>query len=199
MISVSITNPGPKVLHDAAIQDNLDGEGGLQMPKIDLNQIKEFIEIDFPRHVRFTHYPSGDTCLKQPWMASSRKGDDAWNEKRKEFFSKHPNAHLVVTAFGHEIVDDVRNFPFMGGGFEIGDEVVSMDGKGELIVRVITSRDTSENLFFLEDGTLLYWSDADDGWFTDDKTPYGTGYRARKPLEGEDLPRYQPEAAAPAM
>lgn len=54
---------------------------------------EEYILLDFAgfNHdlARFTHYPSGDTCLAQPWMQHSD-----WVKKRDPFLAKYPDVTI---------------------------------------------------------------------------------------------------------
>lgn len=48
-------------------------------------------------HTRYTHYPTGKTCLRQPWMS-----DADWHRRKSEFF---PDYHglPVETESGHTV------------------------------------------------------------------------------------------------
>lgn len=165
------------------------------MPQIDRSSDREYIEIDMGGS-RFTHYPSGDTCLRHPWM----RGKDAvkWIEKFQEFAARHPETHVAVNS-RHEIIDDIRNYPYLGGGFQVGDLVVTrVRGMGhpDCVRRIVEARSNGdarfrdpgdvEQSFILDDGQLLYWSSGEDAWLTDDKTGRERS-RARRPVEGDDL------------
>lgn len=155
---------------------------------------REFYTLDFPRLVRFTHHPSGDTCLRHQWMIG-KDGSAKWQAKLAEFFSRHPGCHLLCSEYSRKPIDDIRNYPVVGGGFDVGDLVVA-DG----IARRITSRkevqkdcDTDHGfVFVLEDGAMLWWRADSDGWFTDDRTPAGIGPRARPPFDWESFEKAPP-------
>ena len=54
------------------------------------NREKERIEYDsggLADVPRYTHYPSGDTLVRQPHMSEAQ-----WSEAMEDFFSNHPNA-----------------------------------------------------------------------------------------------------------
>ena len=43
----------------------------------------------FRSHERYTHYPSGDTIVKQP-----HEEREAWEDRKQAFFRRHPSARV---------------------------------------------------------------------------------------------------------
>jgi hypothetical protein len=169
-------------------------------PELDRKTVTEFFFIDYKGRVRFTHYPSEDTCLMQQAHVGSVRGRAAWNAEFKAFCERHPDAHLVVT-YSNKIVDDVRSHPNVGNGFQVGDDVVVANGDGDLELHTITeavpidaftSASLVDQEFRLEDGTRLHWSDGHQEWAADKQTPWSHSSRARMPLANEVLPRSEP-------
>lgn len=157
---------------------------------------------------RFTHYPSGDTCLRHLWMAE--RNAEAWHSALREFFGRHPAASLVVSS-DMQVVDDVNSLPCRGGGYDIGDEVVvparSSDGHEDVRVRTIVERREvahpqmigPDHGFTLDDGTSLIWDAFDYGWFVCPAPPCRQEQpaRARRPLCGERTPASRAEIGGP--
>jgi hypothetical protein len=169
------------------------------VPKLDRNVTGEWFVLDFiGSRARFTHLPSGDTCLRHPYMVGT--GTTQWLEKFGDFLSRHPKAHVVVNDHG-EIVDDVRDFPISGGGFKVGDLVVTRSsgvGKTDCVREIVASvlvppgsyRDPGDldESFVLENGSVMYWGSDEDGWVARDRT-HEERSRARRPVEGDNLER----------
>lgn len=62
--------------------------------------LKEYIELDYAGWggwPRLTHIPSGDTCLKSPYMTWKQ-----WEEKRDSFLNKYPNL-IILDRAGREV------------------------------------------------------------------------------------------------
>lgn len=52
-----------------------------------------FIELDyagFGQWARLTHIPSGDTCLRKPYMTQQQ-----WLEAKQEFLNKYPELAIL--------------------------------------------------------------------------------------------------------
>jgi hypothetical protein len=182
---------GAALMAQGLIMDNF--------PDLDRKTVTEFFFIDYKGQVRFTHYPSQDTCLMQPAQVSSPSGRADWNAQFKAFRERHPEANLVAT-YSNKIVDDIRSHPNVGQGFQVGDDVVVVNGGGELELHTIveavpitpfTSASLVDHEFRLEDGTRLHWSDIHQEWVADKQTPWSHSSRARMPLADEVLPRYE--------
>ena len=61
--------------------------------------MNKYIELDYVGLLigpRLTHYPSGETCMRQPWMSNQK-----WMEVKTEFLSKYPNEIIFIR--GNEI------------------------------------------------------------------------------------------------
>lgn len=60
----------------------------------------EYIAFDwcgtFENYGRFTHLPSGETIVQQPWM-----GQSDWNKKQLEFFQKYPGLTVYKCPFNY--------------------------------------------------------------------------------------------------
>jgi len=169
------------------------------VPKLDTNATREYIVLDFAGLIRFTHHPSGDTCLRHSYMHG---GDTTleWQDKFRAFRDRHPNAHVVVNDH-REIVDDLRDYPIFGGGFNVGDLVVTRQrgmGETDAAREIVGIRENGsaayrepgelEYSFILEDGNFLYWNSLADGWQTRDRGNAETS-RARRVVEGDNLER----------
>jgi len=136
-----------------------------------------YYEIDFPGRLRLTHYPSGFTCLRHDWMT----GRDAarWVDKLRECSDAHPEARYVYDGRG-ELVGDLRDMPAFGGGFAVGDLVLTRsrgDRGGGLTAREVVAvrgdgdaahhdADDAATSYVLEDGSPLYFSGHEGGWMT---------------------------------
>jgi len=169
------------------------------VPKLDTNVTKEYIVLDFAGRIRFTHQPSGDTCLRHEYM-HGRDATLEWQEKFKAFRDRHPDAHVVVNDH-REIVDDLRDYPLFGGGFSIGDIVVTRQrglGETDAAREIVAIREDGPDAyrepgelgysFILEDGNFLYWNSLSDGWQTRDRGNAETS-RARRVVDGDNLDR----------
>lgn len=165
------------------------------MTTIPRNQ--EFIEIDFGGD-RFTHYPSGDTLMRHPWLREDQNFPK-WDEKRRKFFGDHPEAVWLVTlnnvdAGQARVIGDVRDFPWQGG-FDVGDVLVMSDAnRGAFNARKILDKVEIDSPLFngdlphhflLEDGTTLYWSGMQEAWLAADPIRQDTA-RVRRILPSED-------------
>ncbi len=135
----------------------------------------EYVEIDMGGR-RLTHHPSGDTALRHPWMIESSKGFTDWRDRVLAFVAAHPGCHLMRNV-RREVIDDLRRWPYSGGGYAVGDVVVSLDGIGaasvarEVVARVEehpdavdASRLDLDHHLLLDDGNVLYWSPYEDRW-----------------------------------
>jgi hypothetical protein len=136
----------------------------------------EHFELDFGGS-RFTHQPSGDTCLRQNWMTGPKW--DQWETMFKAFLGRHPDCHTVTDTKGN-IVDDIRRSPLAGGGFASGETVVVMDrstGNPEWALLIVgTSHHGSQAWdpypgdvpisHLLENGETLSWDQHSHGWTT---------------------------------
>lgn len=158
--------------------------------KLDRAAVGEYFELDFGGS-RLTHVPSGDTCLRHPWMSGPRI--EAWDEKLSRFFRKHSNVSTIVNS-RLEVIGNADEFPYRGGGFEIGDTVMVRNGVGdasrEFVATEVVGRNEDDGSFRLENGMQLFWNAGDCGWFAWRREPYVSGDRARKPLEGEIEPEF---------
>lgn len=89
----------------------------MQLP-IDEEAIMEFIAFDWcgwnERYGRFTHMPSGDTCL-QPCDADQR----SWDKKQLEWFKKYPGIKVCRCLTGPYVLND----NLMGTTDEICDKL----------------------------------------------------------------------------
>lgn len=158
--------------------------------KFDRSQHNGYFELDFGGE-RLTHYPSGDTCLRHPWM---RGAVDAWTQKLKDFLARHPDVNVVINSSGY-IIADANDFPQRNSApFSVGDIVAvreKIDGIediGWVSKTVVGSRNTGiETIYDLDDGEELYWADASSGWFAYRHDPYKEPCRVRRPVEGERL------------
>lgn len=164
------------------------------MAQVDRNA--EFVMLDFASGPRLTHYPSGDTALRHPWM----HGRDAakWVARVREFMDAHPGARTVCNA-RWDVIDDLSDHPLSGGSFAVGDSVVTRrEGIGEVdcVREVIAVRhhgpeahldpDDARESYVLDDGEILYWSTGHHGWVADARNS-DRDARARRPLPGESL------------
>lgn len=156
----------------------------------------EHFELDFGGR-RITHVPTGDTCLRQPYMQGT-KGYPAWKEKFDAFVARHPGCHVVVRSNG-VIIDDMRRSSMVGGGYSIGEHVAIVDpttGYLERVLEIVASRrsgtpdsdlhpgdDRTSHL--LENGESLWWDEASHGWFTRDREG-DRNVRVRPLLPDED-------------
>jgi hypothetical protein len=173
------------------------------MQKLDHSTTAEYFELDMASQ-RFTHYPSGDTCLRHEWMHGRRYGE-AWTKKLTEFFERHPDVSVIVNS-RHEIIDSANSLPHRGGDYNVGDIVLVNVAEGEddwgLCAKTIKERiDLAGDEFFdphhrfkLDDDTLLFWRDGSNGWFT--SAPQGEYIRARRPIEGEETLTLEQKKAA---
>ncbi len=164
-----------------------------------------YFEIDFPSNrLRLTHYPSGDTALRHDYMFDG-EGAEKWSAKLRELTDAHPGAHGIHNSRG-KLVADIRDYPALGGGFSVGDLVVTRTEDGFDVARGIVSsfqngapeyRGPGEpaEAFRLEDGHTLYFSTSDGGWMA--TCSHGDRERARRVLPGDDLDAIR--EAAPAM
>jgi hypothetical protein len=169
------------------------------MQKIDRSITKEYFELDLGGQ-RFTHYPSGDTCLKYEWM-NEHRNRQKWVEKVTAFFAKHADVSVVVNS-KYEIIDDANAYPFRGADFNVGDTVLARvctdihrDDWG-MCARTITEREDFEGdkyvdpytVFKLDDGGEFWWDEHNNGWFLSaSKSPDGQSRRVRPPMEGEEI------------
>lgn len=151
---------------------------------------KPFFEIDYPRKVRITHYPSGDTCLRHPWMIG--KDTKKWEKKLGEFLEKHSDVKVMASPRG-ELIGNVEDFPIKGATFMVGDLVVlKHDEFGEYVEKIIEVIPTKSPLlgfgdfhehYILESGGEVYWSDSSDTWMSTSKN--SNSQRVRKQREGD--------------
>lgn len=176
-----------------------------KLPRLNRDAYKEYFYLDHKHGPRFTHFPSGDTCLMQPAHLGSASGRLDWDAKMKAFVEEHPNAHVVVT-YSHIIVDDLRKHPNTGLGFAPGDDVAVINEDGELRLHTVAERlpvnpiclgDLDYELR-LDDGTRLHWEFSEQAWVADKQAPWSHMTRARSPLEGEIIQRHE-AATAPSM
>jgi hypothetical protein len=167
------------------------------VPKLDRNVTKEYFELDFGGQ-RFTHYPSGDTCLRHEWMIGYRDGPK-WTSKLTDFFAAHPEASVIVSS-KYEVIDDANSLPHRGGEYKVGDVVLMRVHEGnenwEWCARTITERldfpgdAVTEPLttFKLDDGSGIYWHDHNNGWLTFRMdAPLERSLRVRRPVDGEEI------------
>lgn len=164
-----------------------------------------YFEIDFPSNrLRLTHYPSGDTALRHDFMFDG-EGAEKWSAKLRDLTEAHPGAHGIHNSRG-TLVADIRDYPALGGGFSVGDLVVTRNEDGFDVARGIVSsfpngapeyRGAGEpaEAFRLEDGHTLYFSTSDGGWMA--TCSHGDRERARRVLPSDDLEVIR--EAAPAM
>ena len=167
------------------------------MIELDRSVDKEFFMLDFGGQ-RFTHYPSGDTCLRHPWMYGRK---DAWIEKVTDFFNRYPEISVVVND-RYEVIDNADLYPYRKGEYKVGDIILARicaDGGREdwgMCARTITERvdhPKSEyvdeyTIFKLDDGSEFWWDEHNNGWFisaTD--SPDGQKRRVRPPVENEEI------------
>lgn len=169
------------------------------MVKLDRSITNEYFELDLGGQ-RFTHYPSGDTCLKNDWMNEHDKRH-VWVEKATAFFKRHPGVSVIVNS-KYEIIDNADTYPFRGGDFKIGDTImarvctdVDRDDWG-MCARTIVERTDFPgdkhidpySIFKLDDGGEVWWSEHNNGWFLSSQTsPDGQSRRIRPPVEGEEI------------
>ncbi len=154
-----------------------------------------FYEIDFPSNrLRLTHVPSGHTALRHDFMFDG-EGAEKWSAKLNELAEAHPRAHGIYNARG-ALVADIRDYPALGGGFRVGDLVVTRNEDGDPVAREIVSafpnghkdyRQPGEpdEAFYLEDGNTLYFSLGDGGWMA--AGTHGERTRARRVLPEDDV------------
>jgi hypothetical protein len=152
-----------------------------------------YFELDFGSD-RLTHYPTGDTCLRDEWM----RGRDAakWTEKLTEFLARHPDTSIIVNARG-DIIDNANSFPHRGGDFKVDDVVlvrvrIGDEDWGPCARTVVARREFAgdavtdvHHWFELDDGSDLGWEQSLNGWFAWRRDPYEHAVRARAPFEGE--------------
>lgn len=159
--------------------------------KIDPN--KPFFELDFGGD-RFTHYPSGDTCLRHRWMRGHKHL--AWAEKFREFVASHPDCHVVASS-RYEVIDDIRRHALLGGGFTVGETVVLLGMPREVLFAVQVAEEvTMSNPVMLEDGhpthyiletgDILYWDSDTNGWMTSNRREANHRARVRPLFAGEN-------------
>lgn len=159
---------------------------------------EEYIELDWKGRGRFTHYPSGDTCIRHDYMVSSSQGDMEWSLKVRDFFAKHPQATAIISGTG-KIIDNTANIPMAGGDLSVGDIVIlgsSDDPETHIIVErndVLRTFDRQADdpgyTLTLDDGNTLFWDNASFGWFCRDMNSPSTVARARKAFVWENLPQ----------
>lgn len=161
--------------------------------RLDRSTTREYFELDFGEY-RFTHYPTGDTCLRHQWMVGRQS--NKWTEKLTDFLTRHPEASIIVNSRG-DIIDDANSFPHRGGEYKVGDVVLlnlKIDGDdwGPCAKTIIERRETEGDQFFephpyfvLDDGSELFWNESRNGWIAWRPEPYEEFGRARAPLEGE--------------
>lgn len=159
----------------------------------------EYIMLDWVGRGRFTHYPSGDTCLRHEYMVSTHDGRIAWDEKLTAFFARHPEAKIIVSG-RYRVLDNVDNLPQSGGGFEVGDTVMVRDEEDlTWSHKIVSSEDVSDRLtyrndpttmYILDDGSKVCWDALSNGWFAFEGSQSKDNMRVRKPFEGEPTPNY---------
>ena len=150
---------------------------------------KPYFEVDYPRKVRITHYPSGDTCLRHPWMIG--KDSKKWKEKLSAFFEKHSDVKVIANSRG-QLVGNVDDFPIQGASFKVGDVVIlKHDEFGEYAEEIVDVIPTKQPLldfgdfhehYVLKNGDHIYWSDGSDTWMSTSKN---SNQRVRKQREGD--------------
>ncbi len=179
------------------------------MLKLDRSQHKEYFMLDLAGQ-RFTHYPSGNTCLRHEWMDYTRRA--AWIEKVTEFFQKHPSISVIVND-RYEIIDNADFYPYRAGDYEVGDVIltrvctdVNRDDWG-MCARTITERvDHPKSqyvdeytIFKLDDGGEFWWDEHNNGWFISaTASPDGQKRRVRPPMEGEEVQTLEEKKQAAA-
>lgn len=156
---------------------------------------KEYFMLDFGGS-RFTHYPSGDTCLRHQWMVGRPDGAK-WTEALKEFFARHPDVSVIVNS-RFEIIDNANSFPHRGGDFNVGDVILVRVKEGDddwgVCAKTITARSNFQgsdivdpyHTFELDDGNAFYWDDHSNGWFTF-RQGETDNQRVRLPVPGENV------------
>jgi hypothetical protein len=155
-----------------------------------IDRSKPYFEVDYPRKVRITHHPSGDTCLRHPWMIG--KDSITWEEKLKEFFERHSDVKELANSRG-QIIGNVDDFPNQGGSFVVGDVVIMKhDEFGEYAEKIVQVIPTKQPLldfgnfhehYVLESGDEVYWNDGSDTWMSTSKN--SISQRVRKQREGD--------------
>lgn len=151
---------------------------------------KPYFEIDYPRKIRITHYPSGDTCLRHPWMIG--KDTKKWKEKLGAFLEEHSDVKVMANSRGG-LIGNVDDLPIKGTSFKVGDLVIlKHDELGEYAEKIIEIIPTKQPLldfgdfhehYILESGGEVYWSDNSDTWMSTDKN--SNRQRVRKQREGD--------------
>lgn len=169
------------------------------MKKLDRSVTNEYFELDLGGQ-RFTHYPSGDTCLKHEWM-NERRNRQKWVDQVTAFFERHPDVSVVVNSH-YEIIDNANSYPYRGGDYKVGDVVmarVCTDANKDdwgMCARTITERVDypgdkfvdANTTFKLDDGGEFWWDEHNSGWIISSNTsPDGQRRRLRPPVEGEEV------------
>ncbi len=155
----------------------------------------EYFRISFPsERLCLTHEPSGNSVLRTDDMFGP-KGTAKWHARLSELARFHPVAHRIYD-FHDMLVADVRDFPALGGGFSVGDVVVTWTHEGARVARDIvhSSQNRSHDgihpgvmpeYLGLEDGSTLYYSNLEGGWKVTD--PHGHCENARRALPEDDV------------
>ncbi len=155
----------------------------------------EHFEIAFEDgRTRLTHVPTGDSVSRR----SSLEGPDVrpWMARFTAFLLGHPAAHEIRDARGR-VVGDARDYPAVGGGFAVGDFVVTLAGpRAEPVARRVMEAfehgprfqreaDLAPVAYRLDDGGTLSYDQADVLW----QAPTWTGGHAvtRRLLPSDDL------------
>lgn len=155
-----------------------------------VDRSKPYFEVDYPRKVRITHYPSGDTCLRHPWMIG--KDSKKWVEKLRAFFEKHSDVKVMANSRG-QLIGSVDDFPIQGASFKVGDVVIlKHDELGEYAEEIVEVIPTKHHLldfgdfhehYVLKSGDEVYWSDGSDTWLSTSKN--SISQRVRKQRDGD--------------
>lgn len=190
--------PSVPAMHYHAVPDGPAG-GAMGMGRIDRQRA---IMLDRGGQ-RLTRMATGETCLRDEWMVGA-PGGKAWADKVSAFHARNPGCVVVDEA--REPVDDLSRWPACGGGYGVGDTVVTKGRDGAMSTREVVSlralpdvawRDATDPThgLVLEDGSLMEWSAGDNGWFARDAAG-PDARRARPPMTGEPADDWRPTSNA---
>lgn len=151
----------------------------------------EYIMLDWAGRGRFTHYPSGDTCLRHEWMIGI-DGDAKWNAKLEAFLEKHQSTKVIVSS-QYNVIDTTDSLqPWKRLPFAVGDSVVVRNREGAIWSQEVVAIERQGELanYTLDDGAEVSWDAYSYGWFAYSCEPVTDRMRVRKPIAGEVVPTY---------